>query len=500
MIETNIVKGLYDNDIIGTNEFQAQMGELTDKNEILWRAERFGHIFKDVIPTDQLPSASPENQAEIAHQVTPPNQTRAQTRAQPTTLPVAIEGLRKGQAPALQALFDYVEYKGMANLEGYLVAPTGAGKTGLFAKFLEQLRQEGRLPPTVIVVPTKFLKYQTQKELVARGFRGKIQLAESTVSHDVQADVVIITQQAFARQLNSGGTALDASRVGLVIFDEAHHIGGEKTTEAIKTKLPHVGIVGFTASPNYDARRQLANHLPDFIHEIPMHEAVEWELIAPYQTILLPTHADLSFVVPTGNDYHQYLLNKALNTSPRNHLVARFLADHFRDELVIANVNTVRHAEVLAETMRSYGKDTLAVSGATKNLNDILDGFDDRKITGLVNAKILGEGLDRVKIEVVANVTSTLSEVREKQRTGRGQRIDPDNPAKVLKVVECVDDRYVKKPVLYGTLTGYWQDGGGKELPPFEPLPGYRVLQDPAEIDAWWRGDRELPHFDTEAF
>lgn len=103
-----------------------------------------------------------------------------------------------------------------------------------------------------------------------------------------------------------------------------------------------------------------------------------------------------------------------------------------------------------------------------------------------------------MRVEVAANVVPTLSEVREKQRVGRGQRVDTDNPDKVLKVVECVDDYYARKPVLYGTLTGRWLYGGDRDITPFEPIPGYKVLQDPEEIEAWWNGDIKLPVSGTD--
>lgn len=495
-VEKDIIASLYDLEVIGESKYYKEREGLGEDTEIRKRAEQFVRIFKKAIPVEQLPkkrqrhrrrSAKPEGL----------NQTTIPDAGYHTP---SIEGLRQGQEPALEAMFDYVERKGIENAEGHLIAPTGSGKTVLVSKFLERLRQEERLPTTVIVVPTAHLKIQTLQELKDKGFKGRVQLHESGKKHDPRAEVIIITQQGFARQLSAGGSSLDAERTGLVIFDEAHHIGGERTKEVINAKLPHAGIIGVTASPDYDAKRKLAHHLPDLIHEITNDEAVEWGLIAPYQTILLPTHGDMSFVVPSGKDYHQYMLEKATNTSPRNHLIARFLVDNFLDQLVIANVNTVKHAEALAEIMRGYGKDTLAVSGSTKNLEQVLNGFREREITGLVHAKVIGEGVDLVPVEVVANVASTLSEVREKQRVGRGQRVDPNNPDKVLKVVECVDDHYVRKPILYGTLTGRWLYRGEREIVPFEPAPGYRVLQTPEEIEAWWSGEMSLPHSDREEF
>jgi WhiB family redox-sensing transcriptional regulator len=499
-VEMDIASGLNDLGVISNDRFQREKQLVLDDGEIKKRSEKFVKLFKGVIPVGKLPKPKPKkriqaNNSEIPEQKS--DDATSVTSEQVT--PHNIEGLRKGQGPALDSLFAYVENKGMNNLEGYIVAPTGSGKTVIFAKFLEQLRHQERLPSTVIVVPTTQLKSQTAEELKEQGFKGSIQLAHTTKAHDKSADVVIITQQGFARQLHSGGRSLDAERIGLVIFDEAHHIGGERTKEAIQARLPHAGIIGFTASPDYDEKRLLAHHLPDLVHEITTDEAVEWNLIAPYQTILLPTHGNLGSVVPVGKDYHQYLLDRATNTSPRNHLVARFIVDHFMDKLTVVNVNTVAHAEQLAETIRSYGKETLAVSGTTKNLDRVLEAFHNRVFSGLVHARVLTEGFNEVSVEAVVNAVPTLSEVREKQRVGRGQRIDPANPEKVLKIVECVDDHYVRKPVLYGRLTGRWLYGGDRHISPFDPVNGYRVLQDPHEIDEWWAGQIALPEADFTA-
>lgn len=381
-----------------------------------------------------------------------------------------------------------------------MVAPTGSGKTVIFTRFLEDLRARNALQPTLIVVPSLVLKSQTEQALATHGFGGKVRQANANRVERGSVDVTIMTQQAFARY-HEGSGSYRPKQFGLVIFDEAHHMQGEQTQLVLKL-FPHAAIVGFTATPDYDKKRLLTNILPDKIHEITITEAIDAELITPYQTILLPTAADMRYVIRTGKDYHQGMLDRAVNTDTRNQLITRFYTETMRGVPTMFNVNKINHGLEMAQLLRRMGNKAVAVHGGMDKNEQayILKSFAGGDIDILVQARLLGEGYDEPRIEAVMNVTPTLSLVRAQQRVGRAQRVDVNNPGKITRIVECVDQTYATPPLLYGSekVAGYWNypgdDSRQLDLASIAADTSFNPVTDTETIQRWHQGLESLPH------
>lgn len=229
---------------------------------------------------------------------------------------------------------------------------------------------------------------------------------------------------------------------------------------------------------------------------------MEYKLISPYVTALVATVVDLSGVKVHFNEYDQSDLDRTLDTEVRNHMIARFIARVVGDRRTQLNVGQIHHAESLAAAMRSYGVRAAAVHGklSQKVANNLLDAFYEGEITAVTQAQLLGEGFNNKRIEVVGNVRPTLSMVKQKQRVGRGQRIDEDNPDKNLVVIEFVDRHYRKMPLLYGhpDVAGAWQLApNGLSVPTQELLEvigsyeadGLKGIVGDERIESWWNGE-----------
>jgi len=373
------------------------------------------------------------------------------------------DALRKGQRPLLDDVYAYLNSHDPSEARGYVVAPTGSGKTVIFSRMLHDQMAKGVFKPTIIVAPTKQIVTQTLEQLEEHRFPGSFDKVVGWREDTGEQDILVATNKGFTDQvLNSWGRAINPKRYGQLIIDEAHHLQGPKIREAI-AKMPHAAVLGFTATPDYDEQRQLSRYLPDLIHEISISEAVDSGLIAPFTTLLFETKADMRDVAVSGADFDQVALEKALDVPERNRRIASFAAEHFTDEIMLFNTSTVAHAEHLAGNLRETGILTEAVHGGMtdRQQKDILKRFKEGNIQAVTQARLLGEGYDNPRIEVVFNTSPTLSAVKAKQRTGRGGRIDPDNKDKIMLVVECVDTKYRKMPLLYGdeSVAGTWQQG-----------------------------------------
>jgi superfamily II DNA or RNA helicase len=399
------------------------------------------------------------------------------------------------------AIDKYVNSRDPSEVRGYISAPTGSGKTVLFVRYLEDLRAHSTKPiHSLIIVPTKQLVRQTLDALDEHGFQGKFRQVEGWRRDTGDAEILVGTYAGFVRYFEQGVHAINPDFYRQVIFDEAHHLQGEQTQRIIRERFSHAALLGFTATPDYDENRQLVNILPDEIYNISTHEAVEEGLIAPFTTGLLFTKTDISAVRVQNQDYKQEDLERALNKEIRNELIAQFYVDNLSGKRALFNTSTVAHAEGLAESLRQQGVNALAIHGKiTKRQQEaILKGFHSGRIMALTQARLLGEGYDEPRIEIVINASPTLSLVRAKQRAGRAQRLDPDNTEKTTLIIECIDQNYRRLPLLYGDsrVAGEWQvtpNGLNNQAESLMSslqtytIPGVSVLTDVEEIAGLYR-------------
>lgn len=331
-------------------------------------------------------------------------------------------------------------------MRGYVSLPTGSGKTVIFAEVIKHLQL-----PTLVLVPTTQLVDQTLVELRNRMPEKRIEKQEGWRRDDGSIEVTVATYASIAHKVDSEHFSINPSRIRLVVMDEAHKSMGTMSRRYIDKHLNHTMHLGFTASEDYSPKRKLQNHLFDEVYKLTIREAVDLEMIAPYRVATFNTHGDMSEVDILHGDYNPRMLDKALNELDRNQRIARFFAENLGGEKAIFNVNTIEHAEKLAEELRQNQIIAVAVHGSLPKdkINAILDAFKRGEIMALTQAQLLVEGFDDQGISVAFNVTPTLSRVRSKQRNGRALRRDPDRPNKVSLIVECVDDGYISSPLFF---------------------------------------------------
>ncbi len=375
------------------------------------------------------------------------------------------EHLYGAQYPAIASMVRYIESRAPEDVRGYVVLPTGAGKTVLFTRLLEDMHQQAIPSHTLVIVPTRQLVDQTKKSLVEHGFTGQIKVLDGRVKDSPLADLSIATTAGFTSYLaQNNGWGVNPEYYDIVIFDEAHHLQGESSQRRLAEHFQHAMWLGFTATPDYDTHRQLAHILPDKICEITKREAINEGLIAPFTTVELTTNTDATSVKVQHTDYNQKDLERVLNVSERNMLVARFCADTLGPTKTLYNCSRIQHVEDMAEALRLHGITAATVHGKL-NKHEIqarIEAFRSGKISAVVQCSILGEGFDDPTIEAVVNVSPTRSLVRATQRVGRGQRVDPANPEKCMIVIECLDKNYQALPLLFSSP----DIGGGPSVLP----------------------------------
>lgn len=344
----------------------------------------------------------------------------------------AEKTLRDPQVTVFEDLRKFLE---QGETEGYIKLPTGTGKTVLFVEFIEATNLK-----TLIVVPTKTLIRQTGEKIDE--FAEDIDYGKiygNAKQHGRQ--VTIITYSSLISGVKNG--TVKPEDFECMILDEAHRSLGEKTSEAVRAFKDTIKI-GFTATPDFSNSKQLSRLLGKEIHRMTIAEAVEAELLCPFNVVIPQTDVNITDVPidPNTGRYDEDEMEKKINVDPRNLAALDLYQRAFAGEKMIGNCLNVRHAEKLAKFFREKGNvpaESISGKNSDKQQKQILERLRTGETSVVFQAKLLIEGFDEPSVSVAFNLAPSLSPVDAEQRGGRVLRKDPNNPDKFATIVDFLD-------------------------------------------------------------
>ena len=400
--------------------------------------------------------------------------------------------LRPGQIPLMRSIANFFEIDGAEHKGGHATIATSVGKTVLFTELVHATGMRG-----LVVVPTKHLVMQTYKRFKQHANERHLDIGLVYDEAKMPGkDVTITTYASLNRQIHyDWGRVIFPEEYPLVIYDEVHELLGEKYSRAVQA-FPHAMQVGFTASDKYSDEKQVANILPHKIVELDIIEAQNQKLVAPHQTVIIKTHADMRkvYVASTG-EYAQDVLFQTINTDERNQAVIDSYKALFPGKKGIAYCAGIKHAHHLAAKMRENGIAAEAVDGtmSVEEREEIIARLRLGSINGgidmITNDRVLGVGFDDDTIEVALLVAPMLSFLKLLQNAGRVPRLLTSMPGKVGYIAQYIDDNYSQPPALYAEkrASGYARHGWeGFEFPELSiegiDIPGVDIITSPEEI------------------
>lgn len=304
------------------------------------------------------------------------------------------EGLRPPQVGALHAIGAHWSLYQQA---ATIVMPTGTGKTEIMLSALAAFARK----PLLVVVPSDALRSQTARKFLNFGllrklgvllpgapnpFVGVITKVPKAVA-DLQiferSNVVVTTMSALA-----DAEALwpeIAERVGILIVDEAHHIGA-KTWAGFREALRGKPILQFTATPFRRDGKLVDGHV---IYSYPLRMA----------------QADGYFKPITFDPVYEPLLEQA------DEVIATTAIERLRTDiaagfnhLMMARCRTIDRASAVFEIYKRLAPDLNPIllhsklTDTDSRLNDLREG----KHRIIVCVNMLGEGFDLPELKVAA--------------------------------------------------------------------------------------------------
>jgi superfamily II DNA or RNA helicase len=336
--------------------------------------------------------------------------------------------------------------------EGFLVMPTGSGKTFTTARWLMEnhVNKGGRV--LWLAHRHELLEQAAQAFATCTTFARNIDEIRirivsgchspaSTISE--QDTILCCSVQSLARNTEIVQETLNDDKLFLVV-DEAHHASAKSYRDIIESlrKKDRYRLLGLTATPT----RTLVHEQPILsrlfgnkrIYEIETRELIEKGFLARPIPVIVKTDSDVESGA-TDEDYqHLQAFNdlseawktRIANITERNEAITQHYTenrDKYGKTLVFA-IN-IPHAELLCERLREAGIDSdyvasYRLNGESYNKREIIDRFRDPRsgFDVLVNVMILTEGVDIPNVKTVFLTRPVRSEILLRQMVGRALR------------------------------------------------------------------------------
>ncbi len=342
---------------------------------------------------------------------------------------------------------------GKAHGRGVVVLPTGAGKTVVALMTMEAMAVR-----TLVVVPTIDLLHQWHDTICARFCLEADQVGMIGGGFRTRRPWTVITYDSAAMPRR------DLSDVGLLIFDEAHHLPSA-SYRTIATRCPTPFRLGLSATlersdGRHDDLRELIGptvferqpatlardkHIADYKVERVYVDLTDeeqarydqysaeysWYMAANRHKLMLTGCSNLfeAMIRQAGHDpaaraalrAHREARMLAMNAERKVRKVEDLLGDHRADKVIVFSEWNV----LVNDLSRRLALPAITYRTHADERRDILDQFRKHHYSKLVTGRVLNEGVD-VPDANVAIVVSGSSTTREYiQRLGRVLRPKP---------------------------------------------------------------------------
>lgn len=393
------------------------------------------------------------------------------------------------QKKAFEAL-DKIKANNPKGFSSMLVLPTGAGKTFTAVHWViknyvnenvkvlwvahrsELLRQAAEtffINTTTETLPDRshFYSYVISSEF------GR----SCNISDGSEKDVVIASRQSICSSSNmryfikwAKGRGLKHRRRLLIVLDEAHHAAASSYRTIIKTMkkyVPHVDILGLTATPYRTAKNEQGSLKSIFstgsgiAYSIDMNTLISCGVLATPKHIEISTDVDMTQLFDSNElrrisklditSLNEKSLEKINKNTQRNQMIVdTYLANKKEFGQTIVFAVDVLNAVALNAIFQSQGvKSDFVISSVAVGMNrsasteinpKIIQAFKAGELEVLINVNIVTEGTDIPNIKTVFIARPTTSKILMTQMVGRGLRGEAAGGTKETNIVYFMDN------------------------------------------------------------
>ena len=391
-------------------------------------AARYYHANRMVVATSRPPGAGfLEERARFERQglrieLAPPGILLKRMRSSPE-YPRSRCALRDYQEEASSIFREALTDTGRAQL----VLATGLGKTIAMAEVVADLYRDGLIRDrrALVLAHTRQLVDQLHKafwyQLPSWVPTHQFADGERPVYWD---GVTFATIQSVVSCLD------DLPAFGLVLVDEAHHVGADMFRRAIDVLAPPM-LGGVTATPWRGDGFDIDDILGQPLVRIGIAEGLQRGFLSEVDYRLLADNIDWNFVQEIST--HKYSvshLNRKLIIPTRDEQAARVVKSAFESEgrrAALLFSPTIVHAKIMAAMLRRYGLRTEPIYGEmpARERDGLMSRFRVGQLDVLASVDLFNEGVDVPDVDLIIFMRASHSRRIFVQQLGRGLRISP---------------------------------------------------------------------------
>jgi superfamily II DNA or RNA helicase len=307
-----------------------------------------------------------------------------------------------------------------------VVLATGLGKTVVAGEIVHRFLEDQPKADVLVVAHTKEIVSQLERALWRHlPKRVPTQILNGDKHPPSLSGVTCATVASAVRAVENGW------RPGLVVVDEAHHVGETGYYQQLLDGLPETFHLGITATPwrgdGYGiserfggpvftmgiAEGMAAGYLAQVDYRLLVDEDIDWEDVATRSAYGL-TIKDLNhrLFLPQRDQSIVDTLRETWQTTP--------------EPRAIVFSRTINHAEEFADLLRGNGwarAEALSNRQSKRERNILMSEFADGRVPIITAVDILNEGVDVPDVNILCFLRVTHSRRIFVQQLGRGLRL-----------------------------------------------------------------------------
>lgn len=307
------------------------------------------------------------------------------------------------------------------------VLATGLGKTVIMAETAAEMLREGLVPEgrVLVLAHTREIVDQLHKSFWA-------QLPKSVPTHRLEGGEAPSFWDGitFATVQSAVSVAETLPPFGLVLVDEAHHLGSATFTQVLAALSPPM-VGGVTATPWRGDGFDIDEILGRPVVRIGIEEGLRKGFLAEVDYRLLADNVDWDFVREhSENSYSVQELNRRLIIPTRDEEAARAIRETFDTDVRKAGIlfsPTKLHAQHMAAMLRLHDLRAEPILGdmPPRERDRLMSRFRRGDLQILTSVDLFNEGVDVPDVDLIAFMRVTHSRRIFVQQLGRGLRLSP---------------------------------------------------------------------------
>lgn len=299
---------------------------------------------------------------------------------------------------------------------------TGGGKTAILAHIMSNYDK-----PSIAIAHRTELVSQLSLTLAQYGVHHNIIAPKTTIKDIITLHINVFGKSFYDPQatryvggvltiLNHKDISALAKRIGLVVFDESHHVLRSNSWGKVAAMFSNAHGLFPTATPQRADGKGLGRHADGVIDTlvigVSMRELIDQGYLTPYKIYAPPNNLSLIEVpVTASGDYSPPKLRTAVRES---HITGDIVGHYLKiapGQLGITFAVDIESSIEICNAYRKAGVAAETISSKTPPLvrANIMRRFRNKEILQLVNVDILGEGVDVPAVSVVSMARPTLS-------------------------------------------------------------------------------------------